>query len=370
MNTRVVLHRCEEYDPLIIEGLIEDIYTACGGPSPGGKTVLLKPNILSDDDPARCISTHPAVVEAMISFLRKRNARVIVGDSPAIHNRSFTAVKSGIRGVCERTGAEWADFSTKPGVIRVAGRKIKIASAALSADIIISLPKLKTHELMYFTGAVKNTFGLVPGINKAKQHAVFQDRESFAAFLVDLNEAILPHFFLIDGIMSMEGPGPGNGFPVKTGIVAGSVNPVALDIIASSIAGYDPMDIPTTRIAAGRGRWLHSVADVDYCGPGLAEIVKQGFVKVGINRNVNIAVQFAVRRLRVLRKLEHRPVFISKKCISCGKCIAICPVKALRFHPEKKNRVLLNDSVCIRCFCCSEVCPESAIEIRRKIFGQ
>lgn len=370
MNKIVVLKRCEDYDIDLIGILIEDIYTRCDGPDPNGKTVLVKPNILTDNDPARCISTHPVVVEAMVRYLMKRGARVLIGDSPAVHPGSFVGEKSGIKGVCERTGAEWVAFTKNPATIQVAGKSLKIAAASLEADLIISLPKFKTHELMYFTGAIKNTLGLVPGLNKAKQHALHQDRVSFGKFLVDLNEAITPHFFLMDGIMGMEGPGPGNGFPVKVGILAGSTNPVALDIIASGIAGYAHADIPTTQVALNKGLWLSSADEIDYQGPELSSIIKEGFIRVGVRNNGNIAVQFVVRRIKPLRKLEHRPVFIRENCIGCGKCIAICPVKAIHLHPEKKNRVILTDSKCIRCFCCSEVCPENAVEVRRKLFGQ
>lgn len=370
MNRKVVLRKCEEYDVDLIEGLIAEIYDEGGGPPPDGKTILVKPNILTDDDPARCISTHPVVVEAVVRFLQVRGARVLIGDSPAIHSRNFRASRSGIKDVCERTGAEWSVFTDKPGSVKVAGRSLKIARAALEADLIISLPKFKTHELMYLTGAVKNSLGMVPGLQKAAQHALHQDRVSFGKFLVDLNEAILPHFFLIDGIMAMEGPGPGNGFPVKMGIIAGSTNPVALDVIISKIAGYDPLEIPTNMVAITRGKWLSAENEIEYDGPELSTIIRENFLRVGIRKNGNIAVQFVLRRIKFLRKLEHRPVFISKNCIGCGKCIAICPVKALEFHPEKKNRVLLTDIKCIRCFCCSEVCPSNAVEIRRKLFGR
>jgi ferredoxin len=130
------------------------------------------------------------------------------------------------------------------------------------------------------------------------------------------------------------------------------------------------MDIPTNRTAIGRGIWLSSADEIEYDGPELGSVVREDFIRVGVRNNANIALQFVIRRIKPLRKLEHRPVFIRKNCIGCGKCIAICPVKAIRFHPLKKNHVVLTDSKCIRCFCCSEVCPENAVEIRRKLFGQ
>jgi uncharacterized protein (DUF362 family)/Pyruvate/2-oxoacid:ferredoxin oxidoreductase delta subunit len=371
VNKRVVLRKCEEYDQELIQKLIGEIYKGCDGPSPAGKKILVKPNILTDDDPAKCISTNPVVVKAMVKFLYAAGASaVMVGDSPAVHTAGFNARKSGIRAVCERTEAEWVNFTKDPGSITVGGKPLKVARAALEADLIISLPKFKTHELMYFTGAIKNTLGLVPGLQKAKQHALHQDRVSFGEFLVNLNEAITPHFFLIDGIMGMEGPGPGNGYPVKTGILAGSSNPAALDIITSQIAGYNYIDIPTSRTALERGKWLSSADEIEYYGPELQSLIMQDFIRVGVRSNGNIALQFVIRRIKPLRKLEHRPVFIRNKCIGCGKCIAICPVKAIKFHPVKKNHVVLTDSKCIRCFCCSEVCPENAVEIRRKLFGQ
>ena len=106
--------------------------------------------------------------------------------------------------------------------------KIRVAAITDEVDLIISLPKFKNHELVYFTGAIKNTLGLVPGFSKGKQHALHQDRSKFGEFLVDLNEAVTPDYFLMDGIMGMEGPGPGRGFPVEIGLLFGSTNPLVL----------------------------------------------------------------------------------------------------------------------------------------------
>jgi len=369
MNNTIAVRRCTEYEINKVYNCISDIYKTCNGPDVKDRKVLLKPNILTDDDPEKCISTHPVVVEAAIRFLQSEGASVYVGDSPAVHKRGFRGEKSGIYRVCEKTGAQWVDFLKNPTEIRLPKGKIKIASIVKEVDLIISIPKLKNHELVFFTGAIKNTLGLVPGFSKARQHAFNQDRNSFSSFLVDLNEAITPHFFIMDGIMGMEGKGPAQGTPVKTEVLLGSSNPLALDLVASAIAGYDPMIIPANRISMSRGKWLRAENEIIYDGPDRETLIKKDFLRVPVSENRNIGFQFIMNRLRRVRRLQRRPVYIHEKCSGCKECIMICPQNAIVMHPVKSNRVVLTDKKCIRCFCCNEVCPSNAIDIRRKLFG-
>jgi uncharacterized protein (DUF362 family)/Pyruvate/2-oxoacid:ferredoxin oxidoreductase delta subunit len=369
MNNKVSVRRCKEYEVHEVYSIISDIYHKTEGPEVNGKKVLIKPNILTDNDPVKCISTHPVVVEAMIRFLQSKGATVVVGDSPAVHIRGFRPNKSGIWKVCETTGAEWIDFTLNPVEKKLRKGNIRMAAIVDEVDIIFSLPKFKNHELVYFTGAIKNSLGLVPGFNKAKQHALHQDRNGFGEFLVDLNEAVTPDYFLMDGITGMEGPGPGGGFAIDIGLLIGSTNPLALDIIASKIAGYDPMIIPTSRTALFRKKWLQSEVDISYDGPEIGSIIKEGFNKIPISTFNNIALKFVMKRIKFLRKLERRPVFIHENCTGCQKCVKICPVAAILPLTSNKTHIALTDSKCIRCFCCSEVCTDDAVEIRRKIFG-
>lgn len=369
MNNKISVRKCKGYDLHEIHDLISEIYRLTDGPEVNGKKVLLKPNILTDDDPAKCICTNPVVVEAMIRFLQGKGAIVFVGDSPAVHVPKFRAEKTGIYDVCEKTGAIWVDFTKNPVEKKLSRGKIRIASIVDEVDLIISMPKFKNHELVYFTGAIKNTLGLVPGFSKAKQHALHQDRTSFGEFLVDLNEAVLPDYFLMDAIMGMEGPGPGRGIPVEIGLIIGSSNPLILDITASKIAGYEPIVIPTTKSAFFRKKWLQDMEDILYDGPDINSLLKKDFKKVPITGNRNIALQFVMKRIKPLRKLERRPVFIHENCTGCLKCVKICPVNAIEMHKTKENHIVLTDSRCIRCFCCSEVCTDNAVEIRRKVFG-
>jgi len=369
MNNKIAVRKCKDYVYNEVFDLISEIYKITDGPDVKGKRVLVKPNILTDDDPSKCISTHPVVVEAMIRFLQAKGATVLVGDSPAVHTQKFRGEKSGIFNVCEITGAEWVDFMANPEEKILRKGKVRIAAIVNQVDIIISMPKFKNHELVYFTGAIKNTLGLVPGFSKAKQHALHQDRSKFGEFLVDLNEAVTPDYFLMDGIMGMEGPGPGRGIPVEIGLLLGSTNPLALDITASRIAGYEPLLIPTSRSAFFRKIWLGSEEDIIYDGPEVESILKKGFKKVPISTTNNIALKFILKRITFLKKLERRPVFIHENCTGCQKCVNICPVQAIAPLPSKKTHIILTDSKCIRCFCCSEVCTDNAVVIKRKVFG-
>lgn len=369
MNNKVAVRKCKEYDLNKVINFISEIYKLTEGPDVRGKRVLLKPNILTDDDPSKCISTNPVVVEGMIRYLQSQGATVLVGDSPAVHTAKFRGEKCGIFDVCESTGAVWVDFSKNPVERKLRKGKIRIAAIVDQVDLIISLPKFKNHELVYFTGAIKNTFGLVPGFSKGKQHAIHQDRSRFGEFLVDLNETVTPDYFFMDAIMGMEGPGPGRGFPVEVGLLIGSTNPLALDITASRVAGYEPMVIPTSRIALFRKNWLQSEEDIKYDGPDISSITKKDFNRVPVSHSNNIAFQFVMKRIKFLKKLERRPVFIHDNCTGCQKCVNICPVKAIQPLPSKMTHIVLTDSKCIRCFCCSEVCMDNAVEIRRKLVG-
>jgi uncharacterized protein (DUF362 family)/NAD-dependent dihydropyrimidine dehydrogenase PreA subunit len=368
MGSIVGVQRCSDYNPEDIAKHIALLYTESNGPDPAGKTILLKPNILSDDGPNRATTTHPAVVEAVINYLQSRGATVLVGDSPTFDTRKFTGEICGIRQAVSKCGAAWVRFNEDFIIRKVGNSEIKITALITRADIIISLSKLKNHELMILSGAIKNIFGFVPGFNKAMQHVKYPDRYKFGEFFVSLEEVIKPHFHIMDGIVAMEGPGPGNGFPKKVNVLLASVNPLALDIVASRILGYNPLDIPTNKIALARGLLLESIDEIIIKGADPEAIVVKDFKRIDKGGEAGIIFKYFKKKIPVLRRLIKRPVFDSKLCIGCSKCIEICPVKILRYDNNKNNKILVKESECIHCYCCQEVCREGAIEIKRKVF--
>lgn len=367
LNPKVAIRRCLEYDPEEVLAHVEWLYAQADGPDPSGKRILVKPNILSDEYPIKAITTHPVVVEAVIKYLQSKGAKVFVGDSPTFDNRKFTGEKSGISQVAESCGATWVRFND-PGISKKVGSaSIKITNLVNKVDLIISVSKLKNHELMFFTGAIKNIFGFVQGFGKIRQHTRYPDRYKLAEFLVDLEEVVKPHFHIMDGIIALEGSGPGNGYPKKVNVLLASVNPLALDIIASRIVGYNPLEIPTNKIALQKGLLLKNVNDIIIKGPDPDTIVIRDFKRIVTGGEKGIIFNFFKKRIPFLRRFDKRPVFNNKLCIKCSKCIDICPVKILHFDDKRENKVLINDSKCIRCYCCHEVCRERAIDIKRKV---
>ena len=368
MGTTVAIQRCFEYNPEEIEKHIAWLYKESNGPDPAGKKILLKPNILSDDEPLLATTTHPAVVEAVINYLHSKGATVLVGDSPTFDTRKFNGEKCGIKHVVDKCGATWVRFNETAVVRKVGNTEIKITALITQVDLIISLSKLKNHELMILSGAIKNIFGFVPGFNKALQHVKYPDRNKFGEFFVDLEEAIKPHFHIMDGIIAMEGPGPGNGYPKKVNVLLASVNPLAIDIIASRILGYNPLDIPTNKIALERGLLLRNMNEIIIRGVDPEAIAVRDFKRIDKGGEAGILFKFLKKKIPVLRRFFKRPVFNSELCIGCSKCIEICPVKILHYHNKKRNKVLVDEARCIHCYCCQEVCRERAIVIKRKIF--
>ncbi len=372
-DTAVAIVKCDTYSEIEVKKSIEDVFELAPLPEVEGKNILLKPNILSDQPPEKAVTTHPEIVKQVILYLKEKGAGTIyVGDSPGVPKPGFSGKKCGISEAVLQAGALWADFTeNKVHINNPSGRKhkeFKVTSFVKEVDMIISLPKLKTHQLMYFTGAVKNLFGLVPGLPKSTFHVKYPDRENFGEMLLDLMDAVKPSYALMDGIIGMEGPGPGNGTPHPVKVILGSTNLPALDIAASAIIGYDPMDIPTNRLALKRNYGLTRIEDVVIKGITIEECSISDFTLIPHKEHRHLIFDLfksskLIQQYRLKRK--PKPYFIEEKCIKCGECIKICASNANWFEEGPNGKFVAVDyNKCIRCYCCHEVCPVDAIEIK------
>jgi uncharacterized protein (DUF362 family)/Pyruvate/2-oxoacid:ferredoxin oxidoreductase delta subunit len=367
----VAIDRCENYHIDEIMEVLERLCDCAQLPLVTGKTILLKPNILSDAPPERAITTRPEIIAAIIRYLYSHGAKqVLVGDSPGLHTSGFSPKSSGIAQVCSDEGAVWTDFSKNPRMYKIPGTlglKLPLPAIMEEVDIIISVAKMKTHQLMYATGSVKNLFGMVPGLYKSSCHMRYPSRESFARMLAGLFSVIKPHFAIMDAIVSMEGPGPAGGIPRHTGLLLASTDLPALDAAQATIMGYDPMSLPLIRELHNRNLTSSSsVQDVTYPILDASQLIISDYKRIKQENKTRLLYALfgpLVTRWITLRHQRHepKPIFNDSVCIGCGRCVKICPVKALSL--DKNNHIVADYSACIRCYCCHEVCPVDAIDI-------
>lgn len=363
--TSVSIVNCNSYSEEDVKGAVYKVCDTALFPDVKGKKVLLKPNILSDAAPSESITTNPQVVKQVIRYCKEKGAtEIYVGDSPGMQGPNFKPIKCGIYAVCEEEGAIWTDFTKDPVVKSLETVKTKIPVAAITdkVDVIIGISKMKNHQLMYVTGAVKNFFGTVPNLNKSQQHLKYQSRENFAKMIVNLHETIKPDFSIMDGVVAMEGPGPANGSPRKVGLILGSENDYALDQAQAIIMGYDADSIP---ILSEAKKQKLVPKEINYPILKAEELIIKDFVRIPYRKKTQffskLILPFFTRFMN--KNKSAKPEFDKEKCIHCLKCVNICPGHALTFDKEKKC-IVPDYSKCIRCYCCHEMCPVAAIEVK------
>lgn len=372
-ETHVAIDKCENY---IFENVFTSLKRVCefaNMPSVKGKKVLIKPNILSDAKPEDCITTNPEVVRATIRLLKEKGANeVFVGDSPGLHSSSFHAQNCGIGNVCKEEGAIWCDFTDKPVTKAINGTKYKLPMARIldEVDLVFSLCKFKTHQLMYTTGATKNLFGTLPGLNKGACHVKCPSRESFAKLIVGIAETVKPDFCIMDGIIGMEGPGPANGRPRTLSLLLASESCYALDTAQAIIMGHDEKDIPILNEARRRhlipSQILYPLFDA-------RELVIKDYDRIAVKEKTSffkgLVIPFFTSGMQKRhQKKETPPSFVDDKCIRCLRCVNICPPKALSLAHENdgSKHIVCDLDKCIRCYCCHEMCPADAIVINEE----
>jgi len=371
--SNVVLRKCFSYDEAQVKQAVVDIgdqlFNGWDSFIPNGASVLLKPNLLSQADVSRAVTTHPAVVKAVAEVCRDAGAgRIMIGDSPAIVSARKVASKCGIFEIAEELGIEVIDFVDNE-IVRTPEkflhRHLTIAGEAVNADIIINLPKLKTHGIMVLTLAVKNLYGLFIGKQKTMWH--FQsgrDKQFFSRLLLELAYTVKPALSIIDAVVGMEGNGPGSGTPRTLGFLAGSTDMISLDRVVTEILGVDPERIPVLQVAKQLGRET-GLDHMDVIGDAVNDLKIDDFKLAGA---MNIDGPGFARPLSWLLStcLTTKPCVDKAACQGCGICCKVCPVQSIKLVGSEKIAVI-NHSDCIRCFCCQELCPEGAITVKDSV---
>ncbi len=332
-----------------------------------GQRVLLKVNALTPKPPEAAVTTHPAVIKAVAGEVKKAGGTVLIGDSSggmiagqAPTRQTFQV--AGIARAAEECGAELVNFDIS-GVTAVRSdgpvKTLHIARPVLEADVVISLPKLKTHSAAVFTGAVKNMFGSIPGHRKSEYHRIAPRLSDFAEVLVDIYAATKPGLAVMDGIVGMEGNGPSAGSPRKIGVILASEDCVAVDSVASLIIGLEPFKVYTTSIAHSRGLGQGDPARIEPVGEPLAKVAVQDF-DLPSNALLETMPGFLVRGF--LGMLRARPEINARACAGCRFCVESCPVQAMEMSREVPR---IDYNKCISCLCCQELCPQKAVEMKQ-----
>ncbi len=365
MSLRVSLQALTDYDPSRVQDALLQLLEPLGGINhfvkPGQK-VLIKPNLLSGQPPEKAVTTHPEIVRQTILLAQQAGGIVSVGDSPGLGRPETVARKCGILAVVEETGANFASFDVSVPIKLEHGtfHHLEAASEALEADVIINLPKLKTHQMMGYTGAVKNMFGLIVGMRKARLHLqAGTDKAFFALMLLELAERFPPDLSIMDAVIGMQGDGPGNGEPVAIGALLASPNPLALDTVAIKLVGLNADTVWTSKVARETGRPGSQLSDINLRGSVLEDL-RPAVFRPATSADVNFGLPKPLKRV-FRNTLTARPVILHN-CQRCGHCVTHCPPQAMTLG---SNGVKIDYQQCIRCFCCQELCPHNAIITRQ-----
>jgi uncharacterized protein (DUF362 family)/ferredoxin len=393
----VAVVRCPAYELPAVESAVRraiDLLGGIGAFVQPGQRVLLKVNLLRPAAPDSACTTHPTVVAAVAKLVREAGGRAVIADSSggpySVPLLRVYYRKCGLTWAAEVSGAE---LNEDVGSVQVsypegiALRRLDLIALLQQVDVVINLPKLKTHNLSGLTLAVKNLFGVVPGPIKVGYHSKLQPQRRFFEGLVDIYTYVRPVLNLMDAVVGMEGNGPSGGTPRQIGAILASADALALDVACADLVGFDPLAVKTTAAAAAHGLTSGRLEDVILVGDALAElrvpdfrkgmsaVMDPGLLPKPLRGLVATGVddEQAPRRGfpgRVLNWVGGQCVVVPSagdKCTGCGFCAKHCPVNAITIVNKRAHMDLKK---CIRCYCCHELCPQLAVELERPLVGR
>lgn len=368
---KVQIRKVESYDlPLLEEAVSSFLRSIPGSRIRRSKRVLLKPNTLGAFAPEQAVTTHPLVLEALIRYWLNLGKEVWIGDSPGGEvNVEKVWETCGYADLAARYPVKLVNLSTSGfRELEYEGIKVKISEVFWRCGIVINIGKYKTHSLMAFTGALKNLYGLVPGLVKSDYHRLYPSTGDFAALLQALYRLTRSRitYSFIDGIIGMDGAGPSAGRVRNFGLLLGSSSIPALDYIASKLMGFRLNDVPYLKEALHGDAILPSRISVptSFANFRLPDV---DIRRVKLSTNLMRFVPGVARS--AFQKVYNYHPRISDRCQSCGICVKSCPVQAIS-APQPGKLPQIEVGKCIKCMCCHELCPHQAVDIQKSLVAK
>ncbi len=371
-KNEVSLVSCESYERTKVEEAVEKAFDLLGGPEriiEPSSSVFIKTNALLPSAPENCVVTHPEVVRAVIRQVMRVTRKVLIGDCPGGGNSSVflkrVYARNGLEDVAAETGAALNYDTSTVDVTVKEGRKVKsvtISGPMAQSDVLISLPKFKTHELVGITAAIKNLFGVVPGMTKFAYHSRFNHADEFADLLVDICLAARARFHIVDAVESMHGDGPRRGDKIMTKFILAGEDPFAVDFLLMNLIGKDYRANRALHFAVERGLFSRRLEDISILGESVSNLAVKDF-RLPPGKEKSAAVPQSLMN-RFSRLLTSKPKIAPEVCTRCGKCVEICPRGAITMDEEAAK---IKSGKCIRCYCCHEICEFDAVILHRPV---
>lgn len=378
--TPVSVIATKDYDSQTLEAAVARHFDQLGLDSliRPGMRVVLKPNLLTNAKPEQGVTTHPALMGAIIRRLQALGVEnITIADSPGgPYTPQWLKTVYAASGMSKVANDHKVELNTATGFTHLAVPQSDLCSGfniinpIAEADVVINVCKLKTHAMTGLSAGVKNLFGCIPGLQKPELHLRFPDEGDFGRMLVDLCQTVRPAVTFVDAVVAMEGDGPSAGTLRQVGLTFASQDIYGQDLRLCQLIGLNPMNIPMMRAAINRGlcpqdpNQIMLVGDVgafvpipDYRKPKSKSLDFTGHIPAFLRRPVGA----------LAKRLAPHPIIIKKKCIGCGRCAESCPAHVIAIV---KGKAEIDYSGCIRCFCCHEMCPVKAVDIKRLgLFG-